>query len=300
VVTNLHGSALTPMDLNGLSDPYVKFRCPELALATSVEESRRLADSTLEAKKPPQTSTEKKTLNPRWENSKLPQMFGSFAGAAELGRAHLLLHVVDWDRSSADDLIGTAVVDLARCGPIRATNDPPGGAKSAMVDFEVPVLREGNLHGTIAGRIGLVAVAPSRASSPGGSPTATAHVENPLAAAPRAAATPAPEGAEGAEGFEPAAEGAAGESPEALLRAKRAEPEASPVVPEEAAKPSCFQKIVDMVPAPPRTLHCARSSTHAPTHRLQHAGSSTYAPAHCGLSAGRARALTAACDHCRS
>lgn len=155
VVANLRANRLPPMDKNGLADPYVAFACPELGLAGSLSDA--LANPPVTGKKSklpsaPKTAVRKKNLNPRWLPAELPELFATVPSGADvpaaLRRAHLLLHVWDFDRGSADDLIGTATISLAGC----CSPGDEGGAMDPM-EFEAVIYRGSRPQGVIAGRL---------------------------------------------------------------------------------------------------------------------------------------------------
>lgn len=127
-LSNLHGSKLTPMDANGKSDPYVRF------------DSRGCWQTNKKYK----TKVLKATLDPRWSHKDVPTVEGTCNDEAALRRSHLFLSVWDYDRATADDLIGTCVLPLSQ----------PWNT-GAAVDFSTDITNNGTVHGHLAGRMQL-------------------------------------------------------------------------------------------------------------------------------------------------
>ena len=130
-LSNLHGSKLTAMDPNGKSDPYVRFD----------------ARGCWQTKKKYKTKVLSGILDPRWSHKDVPTVEGTtFVDASrvalELNRSHLFLSVWDYDRASADDLIGSCVLPLSM----------PWNSGTAQ-DFSVDITNDGVVHGHLAGRI---------------------------------------------------------------------------------------------------------------------------------------------------
>ena len=125
-ITGLHATRLTAMDANGKSDAYVKFHSAALDVG----------------KRTPQTKVIKATVDPRWDNAHVPTLNCGFKTLADVQRQQLYCAVWDKDFGSADDLIGTAVVSLGACDGC-----------SAPVHFEADVVRDGQVHGKLYGRM---------------------------------------------------------------------------------------------------------------------------------------------------
>ena len=126
VITGLHASRLTAMDANGKNDAYIKFVSSALA----------------KGRKMPQTSVIKATVDPRWDNAQVPNLLCAGSRLVDIRKEHLHLAIWDKDFGSADDLIGTGVVSLAACEYL-----------GKPVKFSVDVVRDGQIHGKLAGRI---------------------------------------------------------------------------------------------------------------------------------------------------
>ena len=90
----------------------------------------------------PQTKVIKATVDPRWDNAHVPDLTLRFQCLADVQTEHLFLAVWDKDFASRDDHIGTAVLSLACCNTL---NSP--------AKFELDVVRDGQVHGRIAGRV---------------------------------------------------------------------------------------------------------------------------------------------------
>ena len=112
-------------DPNGLSDPYVRF-------------DASWASQTFK------TKVRSRTLDPRWAHDEVPRVEGSCASEDALRHLSLFVSVWDADRASSDDLIGAFVLPLDltwSAGDVHA--------------FSETVLRDGQAHGTLAGRLQL-------------------------------------------------------------------------------------------------------------------------------------------------
>ena len=126
VITGLHASRLTAMDANGKNDAYIKFVSPALRPSINI----------------PQTGVMKATVDPRWDNANVPKLLCSGTRLEDIRTEHLHLSIWDWDLGSADDLIGTGVVHLAACEEL-----------GKSVQFSADVVRDGQIHGKVAGWI---------------------------------------------------------------------------------------------------------------------------------------------------
>ncbi|KAH9157518.1 hypothetical protein AeRB84_000620 [Aphanomyces euteiches] len=133
-LTNLSAANLAAMDMNGQSDPYIKFYCSVPGMLLSDETKR------------PQTAVLKSTLNPSWDDIQIPALQLK-CPLSQLQNVHLIMLLMDWDATSADDPLGQAVLYL-----------PDYYAPEQSLPFEVPVIRNGIHSGTIRGQ---VSVAPS-------------------------------------------------------------------------------------------------------------------------------------------
>ncbi|ETW09428.1 hypothetical protein H310_00033 [Aphanomyces invadans] len=129
--SDVSATNLDAMDLNGQSDPYIKFYCtvPDLLLGDDG--------------KHPQSAVLKGTLNPTWEDGQIPALQLK-CQLNQILRLHMILLIMDWDATSADDPLGQAVLYLPDCYE-------PGES----VPFEVPVIRKGIKSGTIRGKVSI-------------------------------------------------------------------------------------------------------------------------------------------------
>ncbi|ETV80101.1 hypothetical protein H257_06494 [Aphanomyces astaci] len=130
-LSDVSATNLDAMDMNGQSDPYIKFYCavPDLLLP--------------DENKHPQTAVLKNTLNPTWDDGQVPALQLK-CQLNQLVRLHLVLVIMDWDATSADDPLGQAVVYLPDCYE-------PGES----VPFDVPVVRAGIKAGSIRGKVSI-------------------------------------------------------------------------------------------------------------------------------------------------
>eukprot|EP01063_Lacrimia_lanifica_P034343 TRINITY_DN6325_c0_g1_i1.p1 TRINITY_DN6325_c0_g1~~TRINITY_DN6325_c0_g1_i1.p1 ORF type:complete len:664 (+),score=232.70 TRINITY_DN6325_c0_g1_i1:102-2093(+) len=87
IVTHLAGAGLEAADANGLSDPYIKFVSPVLQDTY-------------------QTDVVGATLNPKWDDGSVPELYCNFDDVAYLEGEYLFLSVLDNDMTSADDPLG--------------------------------------------------------------------------------------------------------------------------------------------------------------------------------------------------
>jgi hypothetical protein len=127
-LTSLFGHGLMAADYNGKSDPYVAFMgaaLPKMAVTQVVFA----------------------TLDPHWSPEKLPKIRLAAASEAALAHEHILVNVVDYDSTSADDPIGCGVMHL---GQLMAACAEGGGGEA---DFEVPLTFAGVAQGKLSGRL---------------------------------------------------------------------------------------------------------------------------------------------------
>jgi hypothetical protein len=123
---SLFGHDLMPADYNGLSDPYVAFAGPCLP---------RMAV----------THVVFTTLQPSWSIDKLPTLVLVAPSEQALRTEHVLVQVVDYDRTSPDDPIGCGCIPLAQLLDCAAA----GGGSA---DFQVPLTWAGVAAGSLNGR----------------------------------------------------------------------------------------------------------------------------------------------------
>jgi hypothetical protein len=103
-VTNLKASNCKAMDPLGGSDPYVVF-------ASAPDGLLRDARS---AKVSPKTRVISSTLNPEWKDAQVPNLLVGSSSVQQLDTAHLVLAVIDYDTTSADDPMGYAIIPLSK------------------------------------------------------------------------------------------------------------------------------------------------------------------------------------------
>ncbi len=126
-LTALHGHGLMAADYNGKSDPYVAFMgasLPKMAVTQVVFA----------------------TLDPSWPPNKLPAIQLAGLDAAALADDHILVNVVDFDSTSADDPIGCGVL---RVGALLDA----AAAGNGEAEFEVPLTWAGTEQGKLTGRL---------------------------------------------------------------------------------------------------------------------------------------------------
>lgn len=141
----LEGKNVRAADPTGTSDPYVVFSGPACVCEASGEPVL-------------------KTLNPRWQRSKLPTLQLCAASPRVLAEDHLLLCVMDRDTVTADDLLGCAVVSL-RSLRFAGGADPfsdvwPSDGSPAIASFDLPILYGGVKLGSISGTLAFSRAAP--------------------------------------------------------------------------------------------------------------------------------------------
>mgnify|MGYP001058381058 CR=1 FL=1 len=121
-ITSFRGEDLMPADPNGLSDPYVVFH-GDIIKGCGVM----------------RTNIEKKTLNPVFANKNVPPLEIVPRSYALIKRRYLIFRVMDWDRLSSNDYLGSTILDFG----LFEVNVPR--------EFTVPVyyygVRKGFLHG---------------------------------------------------------------------------------------------------------------------------------------------------------
>jgi Ca2+-dependent lipid-binding protein len=128
-IRRLEGSSLLAADMNGLSDPYVKFIGSFLANGSE------------------RTPHIDCTLNPRWEDEQVPVLRLQVNSARRLRQHHLLFAVYDYDAASADDSIGCAALPL---GDVVMDGYPSFGEwRDFKLDLTAGGLRAGQLRGQI-------------------------------------------------------------------------------------------------------------------------------------------------------
>lgn len=96
-ITAIGANNLISADTNGFSDPYLKFFMND-------EEDNFF-----------KTSTQKKTLDPVWNESSTVEIYNRV-------NDYLNIKVWDWDASSTNDLIGRAIVPLSQIDPHKKTD----------------------------------------------------------------------------------------------------------------------------------------------------------------------------------
>jgi len=94
IFSKLKGSKLLALDVGGTSDPYIKFSA-HIVAGNSV-----------------QTPVIKKTVNPEWTEKQVPVIPLAVNSPVRIARSHVYLRVFDYDSTSKDDLIGSAVLNL--------------------------------------------------------------------------------------------------------------------------------------------------------------------------------------------
>ncbi|CAK4718057.1 unnamed protein product [Aphanomyces euteiches] len=146
-LTNLSAANLAAMDMNGQSDPYIKFYCSVPGMLLSDETKR------------PQTAVLKSTLNPSWDDNQIPALQLK-CPLSQLQNVHLIMLLMDWDATSADDPLGTNIIACVvnTFAGQAVLYLPDYYAPEQSLPFEVPVIRNGIHSGTIRGQ---VSVAPS-------------------------------------------------------------------------------------------------------------------------------------------
>ena len=130
---------LPAMDMDGSSDPYILFVCDPLDL---VKDDRSPKEQKNHGPyKWPQTSYQKKTLNPAWKE-KVKLCIPS-CPVSLMNGAMLFLTVMDYDMSSQDDTMSTLALNLQQLAAL------PEGQDSKTIEIDRPLLKYGREQGTI-------------------------------------------------------------------------------------------------------------------------------------------------------
>ncbi|OQR98644.1 phosphatidylinositol-3,4,5-trisphosphate 5-phosphatase [Achlya hypogyna] len=127
--SNVAASNLLAMDITGTSDPYIKFYCPIAGMLVDDEPGKHH----------PQSGIVKASVNPEWTDDQLPTL-KLRARLHELQKVHLVLVLMDYDATSADDALGEVVLCL------QDLYSPDG-----PVAFERPVILNGVATGILRG-----------------------------------------------------------------------------------------------------------------------------------------------------
>jgi hypothetical protein len=133
VIHSLAGHGLVASDMDGKSDPYVRFVTdPPRGLVPPAKRGWGGAGHVATRYRP-------KTLDPVWEHRDIPMLRTHGTHGYQLRQSHLFMCVYDHDPVSGDDPMGTAVVWLG---------DFLG---SEPAEFDVPVVRWGKAVGRLSG-----------------------------------------------------------------------------------------------------------------------------------------------------
>ncbi|GLD93678.1 hypothetical protein PINS_up002283 [Pythium insidiosum] len=131
-IQGLAATDLLGMDMSGLSDPYVKFySIPEFVLQREANGSS------------PTTATIMNTLSPSWRDEQVPTLSLLCATEQDARNTHLVLLFMDYDATSADDMLGVVVLALDRFCL----------ARPRFVPFEADVVRHGKPAGRVTGKL---------------------------------------------------------------------------------------------------------------------------------------------------
>ncbi|KAF1314958.1 Kinesin-like protein, partial [Globisporangium splendens] len=131
-ITELCAKDLIGMDMTGLSDPYIKFySVPQHALQVEPPGSH------------PSTTTIMSTLSPVWRDEQVPKLYVQCAEEKDVKLVHLILLFMDYDTTSADDVLGVTTLSL----------DKYCLARPRFVPFDVPIVRYGKAAGSVSGKI---------------------------------------------------------------------------------------------------------------------------------------------------
>uniref|UniRef100_K3X4F6 C2 domain-containing protein n=1 Tax=Globisporangium ultimum (strain ATCC 200006 / CBS 805.95 / DAOM BR144) TaxID=431595 RepID=K3X4F6_GLOUD len=123
---------LIGMDMTGLSDPYIKFySVPQHALQVEPSGSH------------PTTTTIMNTLSPVWRDAQVPKLYVQCVEEKDVKLVHLILLFMDYDTTSADDVLGVTTLSL----------DKYCLARPRFVPFDVPIVRYGKAAGSVSGKI---------------------------------------------------------------------------------------------------------------------------------------------------
>lgn len=124
-ITNLECKDLLAADINGKSDPFVRFR-GDFVKGGEVE-----------------TSVKKKDLNPKWADKDVPPIPLTINSKKRLQSSYLSLRVFDYDFGTAPDLLGSGFLEL---GSVLAQGE---------CDFNIFLTKNGVPKGSIRGHIKL-------------------------------------------------------------------------------------------------------------------------------------------------
>lgn len=137
---------LPPADVDGLADPYIMFMWDPISLiGDDRARKNRKTKSGFDSNKWPVTAYRKKNLNPEWpEEVKLnvPETIPT-----EMEGAMLYLTIWDYDLNTADDMMGSIVLNLK---DLTALED---GKKEKEIKIDQPLLKYGLEQGRIQGTI---------------------------------------------------------------------------------------------------------------------------------------------------
>ena len=136
---SLSGHYLKSADVTGKSDPYVVFSADALARAPTTKTNANARWK---------TSTVKSTLNPTWKKEDVPALPLLVSDGRVLRREHLMLRVMDYDATSADDAIGYGRMYLGPLGDALAE-----GKTEAAVELAVPLTLHGRRAGELRGKV---------------------------------------------------------------------------------------------------------------------------------------------------
>lgn len=133
-IRELVATDLLGMDISGKSDPYIKFySLPEHVLQRDASGSH------------PTTATIMHTLAPAWQNDQVPKLSLLCESEADARCVHLVLLFMDYDATSADDMLGNVVISLDKfCH---------GNRMPRFLPFEAPVVRHGKPAGSVSGKL---------------------------------------------------------------------------------------------------------------------------------------------------
>jgi Ca2+-dependent lipid-binding protein len=145
-IQDLQASDLLPMDLTGLSDPYIKFySVPSNAIKTELSGSH------------PSTATISNTLSPTWKNNQIPKLYLLCDNEKEVKKIHIIFLIMDYDTTSKDDVMGMFTVSL---------DSFVSSLRPRFFPFESEIVRHGKPAGKISGKI--CVTLPSQAQNTGG------------------------------------------------------------------------------------------------------------------------------------
>jgi Ca2+-dependent lipid-binding protein len=102
--SNMKATNVMAADVNGLSDPYIRFYAyPDNLL---VEDAGKFSS--------PKCEKILATLNPTFPDDSMPTLYPAVATKAELAKTHLILAVTDYDMTNEDDLLGTVIFPFSK------------------------------------------------------------------------------------------------------------------------------------------------------------------------------------------